>query len=151
VWGARAHEAKKVCSRMKHIFTNRGECKRLSPMTAKCTPALGVTFVWEAWIFKYLVERAHKHHDLSLKCMNYDQKKGHESNWEFDSQPQIPLHSTCINHLFSLVLHVDFILNFCLWWRIPKSRVEPTWGFNYVELRKVGTRKAFPTSSTIKG
>ncbi len=24
-------------------------------------------------------------------------------------------------------------------WRAPKSLVEPTWGFNYVELRKVGT------------
>jgi hypothetical protein len=24
-------------------------------------------------------------------------------------------------------------------WRTPKSRVEPTWGSNYVELRKVGT------------
>jgi hypothetical protein len=36
-------------------------------------------------------------------------------------------------------------------WRTPKSRVEPTWGFNYVELRKVGTWKALPTSSTRKG
>jgi hypothetical protein len=25
------------------------------------------------------------------------------------------LHSTCTNHPFSLVVHVDFILNFCLW------------------------------------
>jgi len=37
------------------------------------------------------------------------------------------------------------------YWRTPKSRVEPTWGFNYVGLRKVGTRKALPTSSTIEG
>jgi hypothetical protein len=36
-------------------------------------------------------------------------------------------------------------------WRTPKSRVEPTWGFNYVELRKVGTWKALPTSSTKEG
>jgi hypothetical protein len=28
---------------------------------------------------------------LNLKCMNYNKKKGHESNWEFDSQPQFPL------------------------------------------------------------
>jgi hypothetical protein len=28
---------------------------------------------------------------LDLKCMNYDQKEGQESNWEFDSWPQIPL------------------------------------------------------------
>jgi hypothetical protein len=28
---------------------------------------------------------------LDLICMNYDQKKGRKSNWEFDSRPQIPL------------------------------------------------------------
>jgi hypothetical protein len=27
---------------------------------------------------------------LNLICMSYDQKKGRESNWEFDSRPQIP-------------------------------------------------------------
>jgi hypothetical protein len=27
---------------------------------------------------------------LNLICINYDQKKRQESNWEFDSQPQIP-------------------------------------------------------------
>ncbi len=36
-------------------------------------------------------------------------------------------------------------------WRTPKSRFEPTWGSNYVELRKVGTRKALPTSSIREG
>jgi hypothetical protein len=36
-------------------------------------------------------------------------------------------------------------------WRAPKSLVEPTWGFNYVELRKVGTWGPFPTSSTKRG
>jgi hypothetical protein len=36
-------------------------------------------------------------------------------------------------------------------WRTPKSLVEPTWGFNYVEFRKVGTWGALPTSSTKKG
>jgi len=36
-------------------------------------------------------------------------------------------------------------------WRTPKSLVEPTWGSNYVELRKVGTWRLFPTSSTKRG
>jgi hypothetical protein len=36
-------------------------------------------------------------------------------------------------------------------WRTPKFLVEPTWGFNYVELRKVGTWGALPTSSTKEG
>jgi hypothetical protein len=36
-------------------------------------------------------------------------------------------------------------------WRTPKIGVEPTWGSNYVELRKIGTWGALPTSSTKKG
>jgi hypothetical protein len=28
--------------------------------------------------------------NFDLIYMSYDQKKGHELNWEFDSQPQIP-------------------------------------------------------------
>jgi hypothetical protein len=36
-------------------------------------------------------------------------------------------------------------------WRAPKSLVEPTWGFNYVELRKVGTWGPLSTSSTKRG
>ncbi len=39
----------------------------------------------------------------------------------------------------------------CCLWRAPKSLVEPTWGFNYVELRKVGTWGPLPTSSTKRG
>jgi hypothetical protein len=61
------------------------------------------------------------------------------------------------NILSNLIIMLDFliIMNIATFnvihWRTPKSRVEPTWGFNYVELRKVGTWKAFPTSSTIEG
>jgi hypothetical protein len=36
-------------------------------------------------------------------------------------------------------------------WRTPKSWVEPTWGSNYVELWKIGTWRALPTSSTREG
>jgi hypothetical protein len=32
-----------------------------------------------------------------------------------------------------------YLYNLILAWRAPKSLVEPTWGFNYVKLRKVGT------------
>jgi hypothetical protein len=38
-----------------------------------------------------------------------------------------------------------------LLWRTPKSLVEPTWGSNYVKLRKVGTWEPLPTSSTRTG
>jgi len=36
-------------------------------------------------------------------------------------------------------------------WRVPKSFVELTWGFNYVGLRKVGTWGPLSTSSTKRG
>jgi hypothetical protein len=36
-------------------------------------------------------------------------------------------------------------------WRAPKSLVEPTWGSNYVELRKVGTWGPFSTFGTKRG
>jgi hypothetical protein len=71
-------------------------------MTPKCTPTLGVAFVWEFWMFTALVGKANKHQiglswhhrkvlklrclkclhivHLYLICMSYDQKKGQESN-----------------------------------------------------------------------
>jgi len=76
-------------------------------MIPKCTPTLGVTRVQESLMFRTLVGKAKKiklgpqytirkvlkHRcmkclciiHLNLICMNYDQKKGWESNWEFDS------------------------------------------------------------------
>ncbi len=36
-------------------------------------------------------------------------------------------------------------------WHAPKSLVRPTWGFKYVELRKVGTWGPLSTSSTKGG
>jgi hypothetical protein len=56
-----AHEAKKVCSRVKHIPTSGGECMRLNPMTPKSTPTLGGAFEQESQIFKTLVEKVNKH------------------------------------------------------------------------------------------
>jgi len=43
VWNERAHEAKRMCFDVKHIFINGGECKGWSTTTPKCTPTLGVT------------------------------------------------------------------------------------------------------------
>ncbi len=51
----------KVCLGVKHTLTNEGECKGWSPMTPKCTPTLGVAFVWELRMFKTLVGRVNKH------------------------------------------------------------------------------------------
>jgi hypothetical protein len=52
VWNAKAHEPKRVCLGVKHTITNGEECKGWSPMTPKCIPSLGVTFVRESSMFK---------------------------------------------------------------------------------------------------
>ncbi len=112
MWNARAHEAKRICLGVKQTFTNGGECKGWSPMTSKCTPTVGVALVRESRMFIVLVGKAKKiklgpqdtikkvlKHKclkcprvvhLDMICMRYDQKKGRESNWEFDLRPQTP-------------------------------------------------------------
>jgi len=101
----------RVCLGVKHTFTNGRKCKEWSLMTPKCTPTLGVPLVWELRMLKALVGKQTNtklgHQDtiknflkrrclkcpcivhLDLICMSYDQKKGWESNWEFDSRPQV--------------------------------------------------------------
>jgi hypothetical protein len=61
MWNAKAHEAKRVCSKVKHILTSEGDCKRLGPVTPKCIPTLGITLVSESQMFRALVEKAKKH------------------------------------------------------------------------------------------
>jgi hypothetical protein len=85
----------------------------MEPNDSQVHSHFGITFVRESWMFKTLVGKTNKiklgPHDtigkvlkcrclkcphivhLYLICMNYDQKKGRESNWEFDSWSQIPL------------------------------------------------------------
>ncbi len=66
--------------------------------------------------------------------------------------------SNCFDFMFTKwlmqrkTLILDGLLqeHVCMW-HAPKSLVEPTWGFNCVELRKVGTWGPLPTSSTIEG
>jgi hypothetical protein len=99
----------RVCLGVKHALKNEWECKGWSPMTPKCTPTLGVALMRELRMFRALVRRSNKHKigppnnikkvlklrcfkcpcmvHLNLICMNYDQKKGRE--WEFDSRLQI--------------------------------------------------------------
>jgi hypothetical protein len=102
-----------MCSSVKNTLTNGGECKKWCPMIPNCTPTLGIALVLKSQIFKALVEKVKNtklgRHDtigivlkfrclnclcivhLYLKYMSYDQMKGWESNWEFDSLPQILL------------------------------------------------------------
>jgi hypothetical protein len=98
MWNVKAHEAKRMCLGVKHIFTNGGKCNKWNPMTPKCIPTLGVALVWDSQMFKALVKKARKHQIepprylwkylkcrclkcpcivyLDLICMSYDQKKG---------------------------------------------------------------------------
>jgi hypothetical protein len=50
MWNARTHEAKKVCSGMKHALTS-----------GSASPILRVALVWESQIFKALVKKENKH------------------------------------------------------------------------------------------
>jgi len=57
-------------------------------------------------------------------------------------------------HHFYFIYMASMIDDKVTWksnWRTPKSLVKPTWGSNYVELWKVGTWGALPTSSTKRG
>jgi len=76
-------------------------------MTPKHIPTLEVALVRKSQMFRALVEKENKHQiglliyhwkdfevhmlkflhivHLHLICMSYDQKKGRESTWEFDS------------------------------------------------------------------
>jgi hypothetical protein len=60
MWSAKAHEAKRMCSSVKHTFSNGGENKRWNPMTPKCTPTLEVALVQESQMFKALVGNVKK-------------------------------------------------------------------------------------------
>jgi hypothetical protein len=83
MWSARAHEAKRVCSKVKHILTSEGKCKKLNPMTFKCTLILKVAFMQESKIFKALVEKVNK---CKIGPPRY--------HWNFlkVQMPKVPLH-----------------------------------------------------------
>jgi len=98
----------RICLGVKHTLTNEGKCKGWSAMIIKCTLTLGITFAWKLQMCRALVGKVNKHqigpHDtirkvlqrkcfkchrivhLDLLCISYDQKKGRESNWKFDSR-----------------------------------------------------------------
>jgi len=102
----------RMCLGVKKTFKSEGKCKGWNPMTPKCAPILGLHLCGsyeclESWlkrqintklspqntIKKFLKCRCSKCpciFHLDVICMNYDEKKGWESNWKFDSQPQIP-------------------------------------------------------------
>jgi hypothetical protein len=158
MWSARAYEAKRVCLGVKHTFTNRRECKGWSPMTPKCTSILGITFVWESQTFRTLVGKTNKHqigpHDtiekvlrcrclkcscivhLDLICMNYDEKKGQESNWKFHSQSQIPLKQGSNDFRLGHAIQL---------WKdhFEGYKIVPSHAPNRLDLSKIWTSKVF--------
>ncbi len=61
MWNAKAHEAKNMCSKVKHTLKSGGKCNNLSSMAPKCTPTLGVALVQKPQIFRTFVEKVNKH------------------------------------------------------------------------------------------
>jgi hypothetical protein len=106
-----------VCSRVKLILRSGGECKRLSPMTPKCTFILKLHLCKSlkclepslrkkkssklglqntiGKILKCRCLKCSRIIHLNLKCMSYDRKKGSS---QFDSLSQTPLKQRS-NHL----------------------------------------------------
>ncbi len=68
MWSAKAHEAKRVCLRVKHTFTNGGECKRLSLMILKWIPTLGIALMRESQMFRTLIKKVKKYQMKPQGC-----------------------------------------------------------------------------------
>jgi len=106
VWSAKAHEAKNVfrCETHFHkwgkvqgmkpndsqVHSHFGSCKCLKPWLERQTNTkLGPQNTIRKVLKRRCLRCPHIVH-LNLIFMNYDQKKKRESNWKFDSRPQIP-------------------------------------------------------------
>jgi hypothetical protein len=92
-----------------HIPKSVRECEGMSPHTPKWTPTLRIKFFWSPkflesdltsqnsldWKLPYIIINILRHRFLKWACMihlstyntSYGQKKGWESNCQFDSQP----------------------------------------------------------------
>jgi hypothetical protein len=96
---------------MPHVPGSARECEGTNPHTLKGTPTLGSwspdglsnfqnaiarVKTQSSWINFYIIRNLLKRRCLKWACMthldiwntSYGQKKGRESNWQFDSQPQ---------------------------------------------------------------
>jgi hypothetical protein len=69
-----------------HSFESYG---KLTLVEKKKNTKLGPQYTIKKVLKRRCLKCLHIAH-LNLVCMSYDQKKGWESNWEFESQPQIP-------------------------------------------------------------
>jgi hypothetical protein len=98
---------------------------------------------------------------LDIWNTSYDQKKGWESNCQFDSRPQKvgnrPDLLSCRGHATYRWKALDESYNFaldCIVIRgdaLPSHGVKPTWGFHKVKLRKVELGSTLPASNSRKG
>jgi hypothetical protein len=88
-----------------HAFGSVEECEGMNPHTPKWAPTLGVWIPMESWICRgqnlldwkvfYIIGKLLERKCLKWACMthldtqntSYGQKKGQESNWQFDSRP----------------------------------------------------------------
>ncbi len=159
VWSPKAHEVKSVFRCETH-FHKWGRVQRLKPNDSHMT--LGIALMWELWTFQALVGKAKNtklgpQHTiekvlkciclkcpciihLDLICMNYDEKKGWELNWKFDSQSQIPWKQGSNEVWLERVIHH--------WKSIFKGyKIVPSHIKNKFDLRKIWASKVWDNKS----
>jgi len=128
-------------------------------MILKCTLTLGITFAWKLQMCRALVGKVNKHqigpHDtirkvlqrkcfkchrivhLDLLCISYDQKKGRESNWKFDSRPQIPWKQGSMRSTWSVLYTVGKIFSRTIRY-FPRTLIK-TWFEKNMNVQSFGT------------
>jgi hypothetical protein len=75
--------------RLRACFTNGGECKGWNPMTPKCTPILGVTFVGKLWMFKALVGREKNTKFVATLALGLRPRQGLARLWAKKGSPGV--------------------------------------------------------------
>jgi hypothetical protein len=162
---------------------SEGKCERMNPHTPKGASILGVGVPVDSWMFKeqlqgsnpmawrvlYTIRKLLKRRCLKWVCMthlniwdiSYGQKKGRESNWQFDSRPlkvktrpnflACRWHATyrwkAFNKGYNFILYFISIkgLHAKLWG--PKVTRVPTLAISGLPLGNPGTKKPFRCQS----
>jgi hypothetical protein len=136
---------------VKHILTNGGECKGWSPNDSQVHSHFGSCKCLEPWLKRNISTKLGPHDTikkvlkrrclkcpyivhLDMICISYDQKNGHESNWEFDSRPQTPWNKGSNEVRIKCVIHH--------WKDISKGyKILSSHFQNKLDLRKIWTSK----------
>jgi hypothetical protein len=163
-----------------HALGNVGECEGMNPHTPKWIPILRIQVPMDSQIFseqlqgsKFIELRSSLYHQKVLECIclkwacmthldtsntNYGQKKGRESNWQFDSRPlkvknrpnflayrwRATCHSKAFNKGYNFPSNLIPIEGFHTKLWAPKVEGVPTLEISRLPFGSPGTKWVFP-------